>query len=84
MVAEASDFTADATAEAVYSQTRQTREMNRYKAIMSERSKAQGVRDERLKAALQENLRRRRAQARSLEQPSRPADDNTDDDQTDA
>jgi len=46
-------------------------------AIMSEPSRAQAARDERLSAALRENLRRRRAQARTrerAEQPDHPAD----------
>jgi hypothetical protein len=41
--------------------------------IMSERSQLQKARDQRLGAALRENLKRRRAQARTREQIPEPA-----------
>jgi hypothetical protein len=52
-------------------------------ANMSEPSKARGSRAERLRAALRENLKRRRAQARTREQASRPPEEETEDDRND-
>jgi hypothetical protein len=48
---------------------------------MSERSKAQAARDERLRAALRENLKRRKTQAQARKEPPRPDDENADNDQ---
>jgi hypothetical protein len=42
---------------------------------MSEQPKVQAAREERLRAALRENLKRRRAQARSRAQAQRPDGD---------
>jgi hypothetical protein len=51
---------------------------------MSEPSKAREIRDERLRAALRENLKRRRAQARTREQASRSPEEATEDDSNEA
>lgn len=53
------------------------------RTIMSEPSKAQAARDERLRIALRENLRRRKAQARTREQASRPELEKAENDKND-
>ncbi|MGA2129867.1 MAG: hypothetical protein ABSG76_27360 [Xanthobacteraceae bacterium] len=50
---------------------------------MSEPPKARAIRDERLRAALRENLKRRRAQARTRDQAPRPSEEETEDDSND-
>jgi hypothetical protein len=51
---------------------------------MSERSKARAARDERLQAALRENLRRRKAQAQARQEAPRQDDEKADSDQSES